>query len=577
MVNDLMETVDRRWSITDYMKRPLYLGKRLLSNQKRNDLIILNLAVFLAVAAKVILLVAERVPFNADEAVVALMARHILQGARPVFFYGQAYMGSLDAWLVALGFWIFGEHVWVIRLVQILLYIGTLVTTFWLGKIVFNSRRVGVIGVVLLAIPTVNVTLYTTVSLGGYGEALLLGNLILILGVRMGKLCSEFEIVPWWEWIILGFLGGLGVWAFGLTLIYTLPVAVYIIYELLRATKQSPENSKNKLLAGQGMSLTLIGIILGSAPWWGFAISNGWRELLWELSGGAIAGVEELPYIFQIGKHLVNFFLFGVSVTLGFRPPWSSDWLALPLLPFMLLFWMAVVVYTVRKILMEGKTRIELLLLVSPVLVSLLAFLLTSFGADPSGRYFVPIMIPLALFAADMIIDLRARIGFWAWAFVALLVVYNLWGTVQSANRNPPGLTTQFYGTTQVDHRHMGELITFLKENGEYRGYSNYWVAYPLAFLSAEELIYIPRLPYHLDFRYTERDDRYTPYDKLVSDATRVAFITTRHPELNADIRKRFRESGLDWQEKQIGDYTVFYGLSQLIRPDEIGLTSSQP
>jgi hypothetical protein len=31
----------------------------------------------------------------------------------------------------------------------------------------------------LLAIPSVNVILYTTVSLGGYGEALLLGNLIL--------------------------------------------------------------------------------------------------------------------------------------------------------------------------------------------------------------------------------------------------------------------------------------------------------------------------------------------------------------------------------------------------------------
>jgi hypothetical protein len=37
------------------------------------------------------------VPLNSDEAVVGLMARHILDGKRPVFYYGQAYMGSLDA------------------------------------------------------------------------------------------------------------------------------------------------------------------------------------------------------------------------------------------------------------------------------------------------------------------------------------------------------------------------------------------------------------------------------------------------------------------------------------------------
>src|SRR5574341_1086774 len=80
------------------------------------------------------------VPFNADEAIVALMARHILQGERPLFFYGQAYMGSLDAWLVAMGFAVLGQKVWVIRLVQTLLYLGTLLTTAVLGKALFNSR-----------------------------------------------------------------------------------------------------------------------------------------------------------------------------------------------------------------------------------------------------------------------------------------------------------------------------------------------------------------------------------------------------------------------------------------------------
>src|SRR3972149_3254635 len=140
-------------------------------------------AIVVAVGLKMSLLAAGSVPFNADEAIVALMARHILQGERAVFFYGQAYMGSLDAWLVAAGFALFGEQVWGIRLEQAFLYLLRLGSTAWLGKLAFGSWRVGMVTVWLLAIPTVNITLYTTASLGGYGEALLIGNLILITGL----------------------------------------------------------------------------------------------------------------------------------------------------------------------------------------------------------------------------------------------------------------------------------------------------------------------------------------------------------------------------------------------------------
>jgi predicted membrane-bound mannosyltransferase len=143
---------------------------------------ILLVIIIIAAGWKAILLSLNSFPFNSDEAIVALMARHILAGERPVFFYGQAYMGSLDAYLVAAGFASFGQSVWVIRLVQSVLYLFTIITTFAVGILIFQSELVGLIATVLIAIPTVNVTLYTTVSLGGYGEAILLGNLIILTG-----------------------------------------------------------------------------------------------------------------------------------------------------------------------------------------------------------------------------------------------------------------------------------------------------------------------------------------------------------------------------------------------------------
>jgi hypothetical protein len=115
-------------------------------------------------------------------------------------------------------------------------------------------------------------------------------------------------------------------------------------------------------------------------------------------------------------------------------------------------------------------------------------------------------------------------------------------------------------------------LITFLRGEGETRGYTNYWVEYPLAFLSGEELIFVARLPYHEDLRYSARDDRYAPYDDLVAASERVAYITTRHPELDARLREEFERQRITFQEKQIGEYHVFWGLSEVVRPEDVGV-----
>jgi hypothetical protein len=203
--------------------------------------------------------------------------------------------------------------------------------------------------------------------------------------------------------------------------------------------------------------------------------------------------------------------------------------------------------------------------------VLLAGFLFTPFGVDPSGRYFLPLAVPLALFAAQMILSISRR-PWQAAALATLIVVYQLVGTLQCALRFPPGLTTQFYQPTIIDHRADQALIDFLRQAGETRGYTNYWAAYPLAFQSREEILFAPRLPYHLDLRYTPRDDRYSPYLREVEQSDRTAYITTRNPALDEYLSGQLGALGVAWQEKQIGDYHVYYQLSRAVRPREIGL-----
>ena len=519
--------------------------------------------VFLAAAWKTIFIFWDVIPFNSDEANVGLMARHILMGERPVFFYGQAYMGSLDAFLVAAGFALFGQQVWVIRVVQLVLYLCTVATTSWIAQEAFGSQKAGLLAAGLLAIPTVNVTLYTTASLGGYGEALLLGNLILLVSLVVARrhLLVETARFPWLWLGLWGVLAGCGLWANGLTLVYSLPAGLYLVWAMAK--------NRRRWLGPFVLSAGL-GFLLGALPWWIFALANGPGQLLLELFGTAVA-VEPEPWLLRTANHLVNFLLLGLSVIFGLRAPWSVQWLGLPLIPLVLAFWMGCLVFFYRQSVRASQDRSVYLLLSGVCLTLLAGFLFTPFGVDPSGRYFLPLAIPLAMVAAQMILTVARRP--WQLAALAGLVVgYQVWGTLQCALTFPPGLTTQFFEPTIIDHRADGELIQFLKDNGETRGYSNYWVAYPIAFHSQEEILFVPRLPYHLDLRYTPRDDRYAPYTRSVAASQRVAYITTRNPRLDAYLRSEFSIRGISWQEKTIGDYQVYYRLSEVVRPQDIGL-----
>ena len=243
----------------------------------------------------------------------------------------------------------------------------------------------------------------------------------------------------------------------------------------------------------------------------------------------------------------------------------------------MLVFWLGVLVFAFWRIRRVSKNRAGALVLAGVVITLAAGFIFTPFGADPSGRYFLPIYVVLALFGAELIQVSRRRFGHWALGAVLVVIIFNFWGTIQSANRMPPGITTQFDPVAQVDHRDLPTLIDFLQSQGETRGFSNYWVAYPLAFISEETLVFTPRLPYHQDFRYTDRDDRYAPYRSLVADSEQVAYITTNHPDLDAHLRLALEDLGVTWLEAEIGDYHVFYKLSKRVLPIEMGLGETTP
>ncbi|MBP7686313.1 MAG: glycosyltransferase family 39 protein [Thermoflexales bacterium] len=513
----------------------------------------------LAVIYKFGWLALNAVPFNGDEAIVALMARHILRGERPVFFYGQAYLGATDAWLVALSFSIFGENVLAIRLVQIALFAAFLLTSYLVAKRLGLTEWGARAALLWLALPPTMLTLYTTATLGGYGETLVLGNLAILLADNVVRSACCVKRT----WLLLGFVAGFGLYTFPLILIYLVPIGVWLLIRL-------------RGRAWRGYALGLAGFLIGSAPWWLALIQSGGRELA-ELAGAGVANtIPGVTYFDSLGVRLLNFLLFGVSAWAGLRYPWSGTFVLPVIGVAVLAVCVGALVYAARHARRPEQNAVQskgawFILLGMPA-VLLMTFLVTPFGGDPSGRYFLPLYLPLSIAIATLLQAIRKANRTFVPLLLAGLIGYNVAGTALAAAVQPPGITTQFDQVTWLDHAFDQTLIDFLLAHDETYGYTNYWVQTPIAFLSQERIITTAALPYHLDLGYTPRDDRYPPYKQAVAQADRAFYITTNHPPLNALIRDGLQRLSVSFKEQLIGNYQVFYGLSRKVTPQELGL-----
>jgi F5/8 type C domain-containing protein len=76
-----------------------------------------------------------------DEATVGLMARDVLLGQFPIFFYGQTFMGAVDGYLQAVGFALLGESLTTLRLGSVVVTLIQVAVAALLARRVFGAWR----------------------------------------------------------------------------------------------------------------------------------------------------------------------------------------------------------------------------------------------------------------------------------------------------------------------------------------------------------------------------------------------------------------------------------------------------
>ncbi|WP_126594325.1 hypothetical protein [Dictyobacter aurantiacus] len=97
------------------------------------------------------------------------MARHIQQGERPVVFYGQDYMGVLEAYIGAMLFSFMGSSVFALRLGMTLFYVGFLVFLYLFVRQIY-TEQFALWMVALFGFGSTAILSRQLVAIGGYIE-----------------------------------------------------------------------------------------------------------------------------------------------------------------------------------------------------------------------------------------------------------------------------------------------------------------------------------------------------------------------------------------------------------------------
>lgn len=159
--------------------------------------------------------------FHADQAVIGLMAHHILQGKFMIYFYGQGYMGSLEAFMAAPIFLVFGMNIFSLQFAPLVFYLLFLIINHYLLKRVFGLR-VSLVANLLLALSPAILSQLSVIALGGYPETLFFGTLTLL-----GLIHAKESQHPVGMLFLTGFAAGIGFWVNNLILVYFIAVGIF--------------------------------------------------------------------------------------------------------------------------------------------------------------------------------------------------------------------------------------------------------------------------------------------------------------------------------------------------------------
>jgi hypothetical protein len=511
----------------------------------------------LAIAARLPFLVTGKIPFDSDEAVEGLMARHVLNGEFPAFFWGQAFKGVPEVYAAAGAFALFGASVEALKGATLAFFAAYIALNFaLLDKVA--SRLIAVTATLLLIFAPPALVFWSLDASAEYIVIMLLGTILLLLCLRIEEarrtdgrgLRAEKPLLA-----TIGLVVGLGLWVHQLFVVYLFPIALILTLQSdrWRQRKIGRPNIFVVVIGGIAVAYVALGVIAFLTG--GFSLQFGpvalsatapqkmlriavaigalgiafhaLRTLTLEQTGSLIRQYWPMAIGFLAGYLPVV--LYSIFVEPARSPARNANLLQLlnaapdilgNVIPILSGFKLATTerlpipsiavipaVAALVAYLWSCRGRLARLITLRAVDASLgtdffaifivfvpVLFLVSGAYVDTqSYRYLIPWYAGLSVAWSAGSITLAGGRRALALAFVAAIVMIHAWQQ------------TIWFRKLQPDARSRA-LIDCMTQKGIRGGYAEYWTAYRLTFLANEEIIIAP----------TDGVDRYPKYTEFV-------------------------------------------------------------
>jgi 4-amino-4-deoxy-L-arabinose transferase-like glycosyltransferase len=464
---------------------------------------------------------------QSDEAVVGLMAKHIITDRQfPIFMYGQERSGALITYLVAPFFYLFGVSNLVFKSVTMGLSLIFAYLVYLLAKRI-GGERVGLITLALSVFCPSFFTMRLVHACAEYLLTMVFGVVALLLydDILFTRQLNTAKGTVLREHVLYGLLGlamGIGFWVFPLIISFLGAVWIilflrdrkcffrttFLVFSLCFAVGSLPAILFNTL-----PELRVAGGVSGAPNWVSYtSLFAGSTEPL-------RSRVLQIPRtLFQVAKESLPV-LVGGSLWEYETSLWQRF-----IVVILMSFWLFAMLYTIGARVRlwlgrKGRRRWELTRIDVVLLQFLLAlmFFATSKYRDlvREPRYLTPIFVFLPVAGACFLNWLYSNKKVLGYSVLVVVLALNIASSVWFSESLDPD-----HGLWPKDE----ELIQYLIDNKIRHPIANYWIAHSITFESNEKVISVPigcyrfnmckdvldkLLSTHYIFRKREKHDRY--------------------------------------------------------------------
>ncbi len=398
-----------------------------------------------------------------DEAVTGNMALHILKGEPQLFFWGQPYMGALEAYLASSLFFLFGASALTLHLADILICAFLLFMAFRIGALA-GGRPVGLLAAAFWAFSPLYLSVIGLLATGGHEEACAVSAFILF---GICRLSFDLPKAPVPLAGLIGLLAGLGFWS-------SLLSGPYLLVGGLGLALARP-----RLLLTRIPWVGVAGFALGSLPFWLWEMRHDFSTFqFFESQGvGIFSQLADRIYIvlrYSFFQTLLGDWWDGHSVLPAVPPilAWTV-WAVFYLPPFILSL-IVIARWGRRIVSFRGPLQEPIDLVVAVFWVLVLSFSTSEQGATGSLRYTLTFYTPFLILTA---IWLNKVWVFRQWLGGGLLIV------LLGFNLFLHALFLQEY--RDQPYRPIAKLISALNAHNIRFAYADNRISQPLTFESS--------------------------------------------------------------------------------------------